>query len=90
MCAPHGSALSSWIAKHEDSPGLEGEAGIESLCQETMRVLGVPSANTLSRVFGAEQCVLSERCDRHTDARTGEVRAIHQEDFAQATSGPEE
>ena len=86
--APHGTALSTWIAKHEDSRRLRGEAGIESLCQETMRLLGVPSANTRARVFADQQCVLSERCDRRTDPRTGQVIAIHQEDFAQATSWP--
>ena len=86
--AAHGSALSTWIAKHEDSPRLRGEAGIESLCQEAMRLLGVPSARTFARVFGDQQCVLSERADRGTDPRTGRVTAIHQEDFAQATSWP--
>ena len=86
--APMGSALSTWIAKHEDSRRLRGEAGIESLCQEAMRLLGVPAANTLARVFGGQQSVLSERCDRHTDPVTGEVRAVHQEDFAQTTSWP--
>ena len=84
----HGAALSTWIAKHEDSPRLRGEAGIESLCQEAMQRLGVPSARTFSRVFGDQQCVLSERADRRTDPRTGHVTAIHQEDFAQATSWP--
>ena len=83
---PHGNALSTWIAKHEDSQRLRGEAGIESLCQEAMHLLGVPSARTRSRVFAGQQCVLSERADRCTDPNTGEVRTIHQEDFAQASS----
>ena len=84
--AAHGTALSIWIAKHEESPRLRGEAGIESLCLEAMQQLGVPSARTLSRLFGDQQCVLSERADRRTDPRNGHVTAIHQEDLAQATS----
>ena len=82
-----GSALSNWIAKREDSPRLRGEAGIESLCQETMDLMGVPAAQTLSRVLGDQQCVLSKRADRSTDPATG-ITAIHQEDFAQATAWP--
>ena len=87
-CAPAGSALSTWIAKREDSTDLMGEAGIESLSQEAMRTLGVPAARTFSRVFGDQQCVLSERADRYTDPETGTTLARHQEDFAQATSWP--
>ena len=86
--AAHGTALSTWIAKHEERQRLHGEAGIESLCQEAIRLLGVASARTLSRVLGDQQCVLSERADRRTDPRTKHVTAIHQEDFAQATAWP--
>lgn len=82
-----GTALSDWIAKREDSARLRGEAGIESLCQEAMGLLGVPAARTLSRVFGGQQCVLSKRADRRSDPVTG-VTAVHQEDFAQATAWP--
>ncbi len=86
--AARGSALSTWIAKREDDAGLRGEAGIESLSQEAMRLLGVPSAATRSRVFGDQQCVMSERADRCVDPKSGQVKAIHQEDFAQATAWP--
>ena len=87
-CAPAGAALSTCIAKREDSIELRGEAGIESLSQEAMRILGVPAARTFSRMFGDQQCVLSERADRYTDPETGSTLARHQEDFAQATSWP--
>ena len=83
----HGAALTNWIAKHEDSTRLRGEAGIESLCQKAMGLLGVPCAHTISRVFGEHQCVLSRRADRTHDA-AGAIVAVHQEDFAQATSWP--
>ena len=85
--AARGTALSDWIAKREDSARLRGEAGIESLCQKAMGLLGVPAARTLSRVFGDQQCVLSRRADRANDPVTG-ITAIHQEDFAQATAWP--
>ena len=83
----HGAALSSWVAKHEDNPRLPGEAGVESICQRATGLLGIPAAQTVSRVFAGQQCVLSRRADRHHDPRAG-IRAIHQEDFAQATSWP--
>ena len=86
-CAAAGTALSDWIAKREDSARLRGEAGIESLCQEAMGLLGVEAARTLSRMFGDQQCVLSQRADRASDPITG-ITAIHQEDFAQATAWP--
>ena len=85
--AAYGTALTDWIAKHEDSKRLRGEAGIESLCQKAMELLNVPAARTLSRTFGDHQCVLSERADRVNDPIAGIV-AIHQEDFAQATAWP--
>ena len=86
--AAAGTALSDWIAKREDSTRLRGEAGIESLCQEAMRLLGVPAAQTFSRVFGDQQCVLSQRADRKVDPMSGTIGAIHQEDFAQVTAWP--
>ena len=85
--AAHGPALSDWIAKHEDNRKLQGEAGVESICQRATALLGLPAAQTLSRVFGGQQCVLSRRADRHHDPVAG-ITAIHQEDFAQATSWP--
>ncbi len=86
-CIAHGRALTDWIAKREDSERLRGEAGIESISQEAMALLGVPSAATRARVFAGEQCVLSARADRTRDA-AGTIGAIHQEDFAQASAWP--
>ena len=86
-CTAHGHALTNWIAKREDSDRLRGEAGIESLSQEAMALVGVPAATTRSRVFGDQQCVLSERADRTVDTR-GRIVSLHQEDFAQTTAWP--
>ena len=85
--APQGASLSDWIAKREDNPQLPGEAGVESLCQEAISLLGVPAARTRTRVFGGQQSVLSKRADR-THAPGGAIGAVHQEDFAQATAWP--
>ena len=55
--AAQGCALNTWIAKREDDPKLPGEAGIESICQRTLALIGIAAARTLSRVFAGEQCV---------------------------------
>ena len=86
--AASGTRLNTWIAKREEDPRMPGEAGIESICQRAVALLGIPSARTMSRVFEDEQCVLSERSDRFLDTKTGEVAARHQEEFAQACGWP--
>ncbi len=86
--AARGSAINTWIAKREDDPKLPGEAGVESLCQRTLGLLGIPAANTLSRVFAGEQAVLSERSDRYIEPKNGSVRPRHQEEFCQACGWP--
>ena len=83
-----GTALNTWIAKREDNPKLEGEAGVESICQRTLAVLGIPAARTLARVFAGEQAVLSERSDRYIEATSATVRPRHQEEFCQACGWP--
>ena len=85
--APHGS-LNTWIAKHEHSARAPGEAGVESVSQDAMALLGLRSAQTLARVFVGTQCVLSERADRHWSAHTGLVAPLHQEEFCQAVGWP--
>ena len=77
-----GQALNTWIIKHEDRDHLPGEAGTEAVMQRALAHLGVPAAQTLSRLFGGHQCVLSERSDRTLEG--GVVKARHQEDFLQA------
>ena len=47
--AATGRALNTWIAKREDSRRLRGEAGIESICQDVMGLVGVPAARTTSK-----------------------------------------
>ena len=88
--AATGGALNTWVAKREDSPRLRGEAGIESICQDVMALVGIPAARTASRVFAGQQCVLSERSDRYRDTGHGEVMARHQEEFCQAAGWPGE
>ena len=86
--AAQGSALNTWIAKREDDPKLAGEAGVESICQRTLKLMGIAAARTLSRVFAGEQCVLSERADRYFDQESARVRPRHQEEFCQACGWP--
>ena len=86
--AARGSALNTWIAKREDDPKLPGEAGVESLCQRTLVLLGVPAATALTRVFSGEQAVLSERSDRYLDPESENARPRHQEEFCQACGWP--
>ena len=80
-----GGALNTWIAKREDSARLRGEAGIESICQDLMGLVGIPAARTVSRVFAGQQCVLSERSDRYRDAGQDEVMARHQRERADSS-----
>ena len=86
--AAQGCALNTWIAKREDDPKLPGEAGIESICQRTLALIGIAAARTLSRVFAGEQCVLSERSDRYFDRAGARVLPRHQEEFCQACGWP--
>ena len=44
--APPGTALNTWIAKHEHRPDLPGHAGLEAVCQRAAGLLGVPAATT--------------------------------------------
>ena len=83
----HGSALTSWIVKSEWREGLPGEAGVESICQRALPLLGVRAARTRAATFKKLQVVLSERSDRTTDPTTG-ITPVHQEDFAQAAGWP--
>ena len=85
--APQGH-LNTAIVKVEDSRRNPGEAGIESLCQQTLLQLGLRAAPTQSQVIAGLQCVISERSDRAI--ANGRVLPIHQEDFRQAGDfGPE-
>ena len=85
-----GGAVNTWIAKHQYQHQAQGEAGIEAICQRTASALGIAASRTWSRVIGGEQAVLSERSDRQTDALSGKVEAIHQEDLCQALGWPVE
>lgn len=83
-----GRAHNTWIGKRELDDRVPGEAGLESICQRTLAELGLPAAQTLSRVFAGEQAVLSERSDRYLDPATGTVATRHQEEFCQAAGWP--
>ena len=80
--AAHGSSLNTWVVKDEHDPDLPGEAGIESICQRSLALLGIPAATTRARVFAGRQAVLSERTDRRVGP-DGIVRARHQEEWCQ-------
>ena len=80
LLAPTGH-LNTLIVKVEDSHGNPAEAGIESICQQTLRQLGIRAAQTKSRLIGDSQCIISTRCDRKIE--NGVAVPIHQEDLRQ-------
>ena len=73
----------TWVVKVEDNPSLPGEAGVESVCQAALALVGVRAARTRAMVLGGFQCVASERSDRVVDAY-GYVVPVHQEELRQA------
>ena len=75
--------LNTMIVKVEDSPALPGEAGVESVCQAAIGLVGVRAARTRATVLGGHQCVVSERSDREEGA-DGRIVPIHQEELRQA------
>ena len=75
--------LNTWIVKHEKYSRLPGEAGVESVCLNALRGLGISAVKAYSRMVGDKQCVFSERSDRTVVGR--KVVPIHQEDFRQAS-----
>ena len=79
----HGDTLNTWIVKHEHRPHLPGEAGVESICQRTLGLVGIPAASTEARIFDGHQAVVSERTDRQPEPG-GHVDARHQEEWIQA------
>ena len=88
-CLGEPGCLNTWIVKVEESPGLPGEAGVESVCQTALSLAGLRAAPTTARVLGGYQCVLSERSDRVVGT-SGRIVLIHQEELRQAAgwSGP--
>lgn len=82
-CLGEPGCLNTWIVKVEDSPGLPGEAGVESVCQAAIGLVGVRAARTSARVLGGYQCVVSERSDR-VEGADGFILPVHQEELRQA------
>ena len=82
-CLGEPGCLNTWIVKVEDSPGLPGEAGVESVCQAAIGLVGVRAARTSARVLGGYQCVVSERSDR-VEGADGCIVPVHQEELRQA------
>ena len=82
-----GETLSTWVAKHEQRPGIPGEAGVEAVCQRALALTRIPATTTLARVFDGRQAVLSRRTDR-TVGPEERVTARHQEEWIQAEGHP--
>lgn len=82
-CLGDPGCLNTWIVKVEDNPSLPGEAGVESICQAALALVGVPAAHTRAMVLGGYQCVVSKRFDRVMD-HDGYIRPRHQEELRQA------
>ena len=79
---PVDGRLSTHIVKHEDRANVPAEAAIESVCQRTLRALGVRAARTHAQMIGNHQAVISERSDRYVDEDSTKVTPIHQEEWA--------
>ena len=79
--APVGQ-LNNVIVKVEDSRADPGAAGVESVCQNALKLAGLRAAKTRSRVLCGHQCVLSVRADRRMAG--GRILPVHQEDYRQA------
>ena len=79
---PDRNRLSTHIVKHEDRAEMPAEAAIESICQRSLRRLGIRAAPTRAAMIGHRQVIVSERSDREVNAATGAVHAIHQEEWA--------
>ncbi len=77
--------LGTHIVKIEDERFNQGEAGVESIVQATLSELGLPAAETLSRILGDEdvQVVVSRRSDRFIV--DGVIHRRHQEDLRQVS-----
>ena len=82
-CLGEPGCMNTWVVKVEDNQSLPGEAGVESVCQAAIALVGVRAARTRARVLGGYQCVLSERSDRVEDA-DGYIAPIHQGELRQA------
>lgn len=84
MGLPVGNEPSTHILKPELSEWFKGIALNEHCCMTLARHLGLAVPRTQFLQIGRFPCLLVERYDRVTDAKTGLVHRIHQEDFCQA------
>lgn len=90
--ALHQDEQGQWWQPEKDMPtthifkpsihGLDDQALIEHLTMETAHRLGLPTARSQVDVFGEQQVIVVERCDRYRTAQG--VARLHQEDFCQA------
>ncbi len=81
---PSRDRLSTHIVKQEERGDLPGEAAVESVCQRTLRHLGIRAARTRATVIGGRQVIVSERGDRRFNPESGLIEPIHQEEWASA------
>ncbi|MBR6021347.1 MAG: type II toxin-antitoxin system HipA family toxin [Kiritimatiellae bacterium] len=87
---PKDGTPSTHILKPELSEWFKGIVHNEHACMTLARILGIPVAETGLAEVGGIPCLVVRRYDRATDAATGRVRRIHQEDFCQALGRPPE
>lgn len=81
---PAPGRLSTHIVKQEERGELPGEAAAESVCQRTLRHLGIRAARTYAGVIGGRQVIVSERGDRRLEPRPARIVPVHQEEWASA------
>ena len=83
---PSGSMPSTHIIKLPPQ-GLEGDAFIEALCQNTAAILGLSAARCRPYAFDGVQTIVYRRFDRATREQ-GPALRLHQEDMLQALGMP--
>ena len=82
MLLPRRGSLSTWIVKIEHRAQWPGEAGVESVCQRALGLLGIEAATTTAQIIDGIAVVMSKRSDRIVVGAHPAAR--HQEDWLQA------
>ena len=81
----NGQGITSHIFKVEDDERRwPAEAGMEVLCQEALKHVGVQASETRTEEIDGVQTIISRRSDRE-ESGTGQLVMRHQEDWLQAS-----
>ena len=79
---PDRNRLSTHIVKHEDRAEMPAEAAIESICQRSLRRLGIRAAPTRAAMIGHRQVIVKRTIRSRGECRNRGRARIHQEEWA--------